>query len=160
MIKHYIFLLYDMIVVILSFFIANLIRFGLANNERTTDLYIQVMGLAVVSCFVINRIFRIDHHVFDRGYFAEFVAVVKCEIGIAMALLFYLYFSQEGQNYARLQMGYYFIAYFILSYFGRLVLKKLVAVYYRNSRSYKQILLVTTTDKVEGILDKLDTTNN
>lgn len=159
-IKHYVFLVYDLLTVVVSFYLANYIRFGEDNAERNNELFVQVMALAVLACFVGNRLFRLDHKIFDRGMFAEFLAVVKCELCLALAILAYLYFTKEGGNYARLQLFYFFVLFFILSYFGRLIIKKIVAISYKKSRSCKQILLVTSEDKVESILDKFDTTNN
>ncbi len=160
LIKHYMFLLYDMAAVLVSFLLASLIRFGTMDLKQNDGLFLQVLGLALVAYFVGNRIFRLDHKVFDRGLFAEFVAVVKGELCIAMVVLFYLFFSKEAANYARLQMIYFFSIYFVFSYFGRLLMKRLIAIYYKSSRSYKQILLVTTSDKVNSILEKIETTNN
>lgn len=160
LIKHYIFLIYDLLMVVVSFYIANYIRFGALNPQEYVDLFVQVLGLAVVSCLVGNRLFRLDHKVFDRGMFAELIAVIKGSLCIAVPVLFYLYFSKEAINYARLQLGYFFVIYFLLSYFGRLIMKKMVAFYYRKSRSYKQVLLVTSSEKVDAILDKFETTNN
>ena len=160
LIKHYIFLIYDLAVVVASFYIANCIRFGDDNSIGSNELFVRVMGLAVVAIIIANRLFRLDYKVFDRGMFAELMAVIKGEFYMAASLLFYLFFSQEGIKYARLQLGYFFIFYFVLSYFGRLLLKKIVAAYYKRSRSYKHVLLVSSSDKVESILDKFETTNN
>ena len=77
LIKHYVFLFYDLLVVAVSFILANQIRFGGIEESGQRSLFYQVLLIALAAAFLGNRILRLDHHVFDRGLFAEFMAVVN-----------------------------------------------------------------------------------
>lgn len=161
LIKRYIFLFYDMLVVAASLIIANVIRFGRINIQETDkDLYMLFLLVELFACVLGNRLFNLDSNIFDRGWFKEFFAVLKSEICIMLAGLFFLYFIKESTTFPRLQMLYFLISYFVLSYLGHQLVKKLIALYYRNSHSFKRIMLLSTSDKVEQIVEKIKTTNN
>ncbi len=173
LIKRYIFLFFDMAVVVLSLVIANLIRFGTAYRpvenirfgfmyipEADKDVYMLFLLVELFACVLGNRLFNLDSNIFDRGWFKEFFAVLKSEICIMLAGLFFLYFIKESTTFPRLQMVYFLISYFVLSYLGHQLVKVIIAAYYRNSRSFKQILLLSTSDKVGQILEKIKSTNN
>ncbi|MBR1860484.1 MAG: sugar transferase [Lachnospiraceae bacterium] len=161
LIKRYIFLFLDMLIVALSLGIANIIRFGKLNiSEADKDLYLLFLLVELFACVLGNRLFNLDSNIFDRGWFKEFFAVLKSEICIMLAGLFFLYFIKESTTFPRLQMLYFLISYFVLSYLGHQLVKKLIAVYYKNSHSFKQIMLISTSDKVEQIVEKIKTTNN
>ena len=173
LIKRYIFLFFDMFVVLASFVIANLIRFGNEWKEPTfirlgflyfpdnsADLYVLFLLVELFACVLANRMFNLDNNVFDRDWFKEFFAVLKSEICIMLAGLLFMYFIKESTTFPRLQTLYFLIAYFVLSYFGHQLVKRLVAVYYKNSHSFKRIMLLSTSDKVEQIVEKIKTTNN
>ncbi len=161
LIKRYIFLFLDMMIVVASLLIANVIRFGKVNiPEYDQDLYMLFLIVELFACVLGNRMFNLDNNIFDRGWFKEFFAVLKSEVCIMLAGLFFLYFIKESTTFPRLQMLYFLISYFVLSYLGHQLVKKLIEIYYKNSRSYKQIMLITTSDKVNQILEKFKETNN
>ena len=150
----------DIVALTLALVLSNLIRFGAVDLFQYDKLYIHVYIIAVAACMIGNLAFRLDSHIFDRGYYQEFIAVVKSCVCIAVVVLTYLFMSQEGIHYSRAQLVYFFAIYFVLSYVGHQLLKPVIAGYYKRSRSCRKIMLITSSDKVEEILEKFALRNN
>ncbi len=160
LIKRYLFLLLDMICIIIAILLANLFRFRRIDLTEFDYLYVKVAVVAMVACFMGVRAFHLDKHVFDRGWYQEFLAITKAAICIGILVMAFLYFSQEAINFSRLLMIYMIPTYIILDYIAHVVAKPIVAKYYRGSHSYKQIMLITSSDKVDEILHIFESTNN
>ena len=150
----------DIVALTLALVLSNLIRFGAVDLFQYDKLYIHVYIIAVAACMIGNLAFRLDSHIFYRGYYQEFIAVVKSCVCIAVVVLTYLFMSQEGIHYSRVQLVYFFAVYFVLSYVGHQLLKPVIAGYYKRSRSCRKIMLITSSDKVEEILEKFALRNN
>ncbi len=160
LIRHYVFAFVDVISLLIAFILANIIRFHKVDLADHDYLYVKVFGVAVLGCIIGNRLLHLYHRIFDRGLYEEFLAVVKSTCCVGIVIITFLFFSQEGINYSRLLMIYSLPIYMLVSYGLHILIKPLIAVYYRNSRSFKQIMLISSLDKVESILEKFETTNN
>lgn len=160
LIKRYVFMGIDIVALTLALVLSNLIRFGAIDLFDYDKLYIHVYVIAVAACVIGNISFRLDRHIFDRGYYQEFIAVVKSCVCIGVVVLTYLFMSQEGIHYSRAQLMYFFAIYFVFSYVGHQLLKPVIAGYYKRSRSCRKIMLITSSDKVEEILEKFALRNN
>ena len=159
-IKHYVFLGIDLLSIVVAVVGANLIRFGQFQLFERDNLYIHVMVVALVACVFGNAVFHLDRHIFDRGKYQEFLAVGKSSICIGVAILVYLYLSKWAVHYSRVQWIYFMIIYYLLAYVGHQLAKPVIATYYRESRSCRQVMLITSSDKVDDILEKFSRTNN
>lgn len=159
-IKRYVFIGIDIIALTLALVLSNVIRFGTIDLLQFDNLYIHVYVISLVSCVIGNITFKLDQHIFDRGYYQEFLAVVKSCICIAIVVLAYLFMSQQGIHYSRAQLSYFFMIYFVLSYMGHECFKPIIASYYKKSRSCRKIMLISTSDKVNEILKKFTLRNN
>lgn len=160
LIKHYVFLCIDISALAIAFVLSNYLRFQEISLGAYENLYINVFIVSIVACIAGNLILKLDKHIFDRGSYQEFLAVCKSAFCIGVAVMVYFFLSQQGIYYSRLQWAYYFIIYFFLSYVGHQAAKWIIAQYYKNSRSCKKIMLITSSDKVEDILEKFQRTNN
>lgn len=160
LIKRYVFMGIDIVALTLALFLSNLIRFGAIDLFQYDKLYIHVYVIAIAACMIGNITFRLDSHIFDRGYYQEFLAVAKSCVCIGVVVLAYLFMSQEGIHYSRAQLTYFFVIYFVMAYVGHQLLKPTIATYYKKSRSCRQIMLITSSDRVEEILEKFALRNN
>lgn len=160
LIKHYVFLGIDIWALFIAFILSNYLRFQEVSLRSFENLYINVFIISIVACIAGNIILKLDKHIFDRGAYQEFLAVCKSAFCIGVAVMVYFFLSQQGINYSRLQWGYYFILYFVISYAGHQAAKWIIAKYYKKSRSCKKIMLITSSDKVNDILEKFQRTNN
>ena len=159
-IKYYVFRGIDVLALILALVLSNFLRFWEVQLFAYDHLYINIFAVSVIVCIASNIIFKLDRDIFDRGTYQEFLTVCKITFCIWSMIMGYLFMSQQGEHYSRLQSFYYIIIYFWASYTGRQIAKPLIAGYYRKSRSCKKIMLVTSSDKAEGILEKFGQTNN
>lgn len=160
LIKTYVFLGIDILSLFIATVLSNLIRFGTFQLFDYDNLYIHVLIWAVVACVAGNRMFRLDQHIFDRGLYAELISVIKSCVCVGMVILTYLFMTQEGIHYSRIQLVYFMIIYGVFSYLGHLLAKPAIGTYYKNSRSCNQIMLITSSDKVDDILEQFKMTNN
>lgn len=160
LIKHYVFMGIDIWALFIAFLLSNYLRFQEVSLHAFENLYINVFIISIVACIGGNIILKLDKHIFDRGAYQEFLAVCKSAFCIGVAVMVYFFLSQQGINYSRLQWGYYFILYFAISYAGHQAAKWIIAKYYKKSRSCKKIMLITSSDKVNDILEKFRRTNN
>lgn len=160
LIKHYVFLGIDILALVVALILSNYLRFHKISLWEYENLYINVFIISMIACIAGNIILKLDKHIFDRGAYLEFIAVCKSAFCVGVAVMVYFFLSQQGINYSRLQWAYYFIIYFVFSYIGHLAAKYFVAKYYKNSRSCKKIMLITSSDKVNDILEKFQRTNN
>lgn len=160
LIKRYAFLILDLAALGLALIFSNIIRFKKLELYAYNNLYIYVFLIAVVACIMGNIALKLDKHIFDRGAYQEFIAVIKSSACISVGILAYLYVTQEGINYSRLQLAYFVTIYFFASYIGHQLAKVVIGKYYKKSHSYKRIMLITSLDKVDQILEKFRETNN
>lgn len=160
LIKRYSFMMIDVCGLFVALVLSNLMRFGTLQLFQYDNLYIHVFVIALVACIMGNLSFHLDKHIFDRGYYQEFVSVVKSGICIATIVMAYLVLSQEAIHYSRIQLIYFFIIYIVTDYVGHQIAKPVIANYYKNSRSCRKILLFTSSDKVDQVLERFHMTNN
>lgn len=159
-IKHYAFLAIDITALTGALIFSNIIRFQQLQLFAYDNLYIYVFLVALGACVIGNIMLKLNKHIFDRGAYQEFIAVLKSSACVGVAILGYLYVTQEGIHYSRLQLSYFFTIYFLASYIGHQLAKSVIGEYYKRSHSYKKIMLITSLDKAEQILKKFQKTNN
>ncbi len=160
LIRRYAFLLIDIIILFIANAIANLVRFRKVIPTGQERMYLVVIAFACIAILFANAFFQLDKNVFERGVYQEFLAVIKLTVSVGTVVLIYLFLSQQGTDYSRLQLSIFILSFAVLDYVGRLLSKRTIAGYYRNSRSCRQIMLLTTADKLESIFRKYKDSNN
>ena len=160
LIKRYSFIMIDVFSLFIALVLSNLMRFGTLQLFQYDNLYIHVFVIALLACVMGNLSFHLDKHIFDRGYYQEFISVAKSGICIATIVMTYLVLSQEAIHYSRIQLIYFFVIYMVMDYVGHQLAKPIIANYYKNSRSCRKILLFTSSDKVDQVLERFHMTNN
>lgn len=159
-IKYYVFRGIDVLALVLALVLSNFLRFWDVRLFAYDHLYINIFAVSVIVCIAANIILKLDRNIFDRGAYQELMTVCKSTFCIWAMVMGYLFMSQQGQHYSRLQSFYYIIIYFWASYAGRQTAKQAIVRYYKRSRSCKKIMLVTSSDKAAEILEKFEQTNN
>lgn len=121
--KHWDFILWDLICLQVAFVAAYMVRHGVGIpytrsiylNEALVLIFIQVILVFLTENF---------KSVLKRGYYKEFVATAKQAALVTLASTFYLFLVQEGQGYSRMSLLLTGGFYFLLSYVVRLLWKK------------------------------------
>lgn len=150
-VKHYDFIIWDMICLQASFVLAYLFRHGNLFVYRN-ELY-RNMGifLVLVDCVVIflNSTFK---NVLKRGYYKEFQETVKHTFIIVVLSALYLFSIQKGIDYSRIVLYITWGLYLLTSYVVRILWKRSL-VRHMSITEKKSLLLVTSIGLVEETLE-------
>ena len=155
LIETYAVLLIDLICVSLSYFVAYLMRFGVFDGIRSRDRWLQVYLFCLFFCLLYNFTTDGYRHFFKRGYFEEFLFVFKYNIVMFLVVSAGVYALRMELDFSRLVLGYFVVINLFLSYGVRLLFKRLMRSYYRKSYSSDKILVVTTSDELEKVMDHI-----
>lgn len=142
--KHYDFMILDLICLQGAFVIAYMIRMGIRNpykSELYRGMAVYLMLIDLVAIF-FDETFR---DVLKKGYYQGFVSVLKHAFVVTMLAIFYLFATQTGEDYSRLVLGVTGVLYVFLSYGVRLGWKYILK--YKILAERKKSLLIITTEK-------------
>ena len=117
--KHWDFILVDLISLELSFLLAYVIRHGF-ENPFVKPLYQGEAIIFLVSQLLAARAFS---GVLRRGYYIEFVYTVKHVLIVMACTLVILFVVKETSTYSRLVLGITGVLYIVFSYITRTILK-------------------------------------
>lgn len=161
--KHFDFLLLDIISLNLSIYIAFIIQKTFIKVEDTflffaTDETAKFVVVANIAAAVTALMLHTYKNILKRGYYKELVSVIKFTATVFLATVLYI-FSFENDSSDRIKVILYISAgiFFVLSYVIRVLYKKIVLYNLRNKEG-SSLLLVTTSDIAEGVLNTLEET--
>lgn len=155
-IKHIDFILLDMICLQLAFVAAYFLRFGIKNPYENIA-YRSVAVVLALAQFIITVFGNNFKNVLKRGFFREFSATLKMAILVTVFGISYLFLMKSGGGYSRLTMVFTGTIYLVVSYLFRLIWKLIVKKRYARSEGNKSLLVITTFDKVEHVLERIKT---
>lgn len=154
-IEKVIILLLDLFSMGISVIIAFQLRYGIfmGVNESKDQLW-QYVILAAIA-LILKLIFDFDHHFFRRGFFEELVSVGKEQIVISIFWILTLYLLHRAEELSRLVFGYFTIVNIVITYAAHLLLKQFLTKNYKQSKYSSRMLLVTTREKVDKVLENI-----
>lgn len=142
--KHIDFMLLDVLCMQIAFIVSYIWRFGLGNPYIDKDYRILAVVFLFIDFFVeiVSDAFK---NVLKRGYLDEFIFTCKHVALVEIITTFFLFTTQMGEIYSR--MSYYIMIpiYILVSYSGRVVLKKTIKK--RGFVSSKKSLFVIAPEK-------------
>ena len=145
--KHYDFILLDLLCLQISFLIAYMLRHN-GGIPYTNPLYLDMAIFLVFCDIVVTFFYNTFHGVLRRGYYKEFAKTFNHVLFIEMFSAFFLVTRQEAEEYSRIVLYVTGVIYFVLTYLVRIIwknrLKKRKNI--KNSRSF---LIVTSSDLIE-----------
>ena len=146
------FTIVDLICMSIGFFLGIFIRHGDFAIMDIYSVYREVYMVLAISIIVNAFLFRPYEDIFHRGFWIEFVNVVKCLcVQIAVAFI-YMFVMQITEEYSRLAFAFAIISISVFTYIGRVLAKTVLRNFGEKSRYKKKLLIVTTSDKAEGLL--------
>jgi len=155
--KHWDFILLDMICLEFSFLLAFMIRHNTI-QIHTMPLYRSEAAILLV-CQLLAVFFSDTFSgVLKRGYYLEFLNTVKHVLFVMAFALGILFAIKETGTYSRIVFGITGVMYAIISYVGRLILKQIVRSNVTKSNQHS-IIIVTTKDLVEEVISNLKREN-
>lgn len=146
------FTILDLLCMSLGFFFGIFIRHGDFNIMNVYSVYREVFVVLAISIIANAFLFRPYEDIFRRGFWVEFINVVKCLcVQVAVAVV-YMFMMQISGNYSRLAFAYAIVSILVLTYMGRLFVKTLLRNVVEKSAYRKKLLVVTTSENAEALL--------
>ena len=148
-----IFTILDLLCMSAGFFLGIFIRHGDFYCMNTFSVYREVYVILAISIIANAFFFRPYEDIFRRGMWVEFINVVKClSVQMAVAVV-YMFMVQSSSYYSRLAFAFAVISISILTYVGRLLAKTFLRNVVEKSTYRKKLLVVTTSDRAESLLN-------
>jgi len=155
MIQNTCILLIEIVSICISYFLSLYFRGILQHLAIETAYYTNILLFIILSDVLLYFFIDWNKAMFQRGYFVELIAVSKFNLCLVLVLTFVLFITQNAQDFSRLVFFYFFICNTCLTYIGHILLKKYLQSIYKKSSSSNKILVITTSDLIESVLDKL-----
>ena len=148
-------LIVDLCSLIVSMGIAFWIRYGIfyGRFEHGDQIWLLLFAIALYGLIFVLMDF--SHHFFRRGMFDEFVNVVKSELIFSAVLIMALFVMHRSADLSRLVLGYQIVINTVVMYAARVIFKQYMVKVYRNSRHSNRLLVVTSSDQAENVLENL-----
>ena len=148
------FTILDLFCMVAGFFLGIFIRHGDFRILDTYSVYQEVLIVLGIAIIANAFFFRPYEDIFRRGSWIEFINVMKC-LGVQLTVaVVYMFVVQNGAHYSRLAFAYACISIFVITYFGRLILKKIMRNAADSWLYRKKLLVVSTSEKAEALLSK------
>lgn len=154
--KHFDFILLDMICLQIAFLLAYVIRHD-SGSPYIVPLYRNMAIFMELLDIVVMFFYETLSNVLKRGYFREFAATVKHVLLVELFSVLYLFTMQEGQAYSRTALYLTGVIYAILTYIVRISWKKILRS--RMSEENRSLLVVTTKDMAEQVVHNIRENN-
>ena len=148
------FTILDLLCMSMGFFLGIFIRHGNFSCMNTFSVYREVYVVLAISIIGNAFFFKPYEDIFRRGFWVEFINVVKCLcVQMAIAVL-YMFMLQSSSNYSRLAFAYAVISISILTYVGRLIAKTFLRNVAEKNVYRKKLLVVTNSENAENLLSR------
>lgn len=145
----------DLISIIASFAMAFGVRYQVLFGRETLGDQIWIVALAVIIYISVSFYTNVGFNFYRRGFFEEFVNVIKTETSYMILLLLMLFFMHRSSDLSRLVFGYTVIFNTIFMYGIRTAFKLYMLKIYRSSKNSKRMLVVTNSGIADAVLQNL-----
>ena len=151
--KHADFLILDIIVLQLSFYVAYCIRHGIG-NMYADQLYAGMAIVLLLIDIVIGIIFENLHNVMKRGFWIEAIQTSKQVLEVFALFAIYLVTVQSAEQFSRTVLYLTMVFYWILGYVGRTLWKTYLKHHSRYA-SKRSLIIVTKADRLPILTEQL-----
>ena len=152
--KHWDFILLDVVCLQVSFFIAFIMR-----HTSWGEYEILVYKGEAVILFLAQMLAVFFHSAFSgvlrRGYYSEFINTLKHVAMVLIYALVILFIDKETDTYSRIVLVVTGSVYATVSYVGRIILKYFVKRSVANKKGHS-LIVVTTKDQVDEVIENLE----
>ena len=153
-IKHFDFMLWDLISLQFSLLLAYWIRHGI-RNMYSYNLYVNMAIVLVLIDLVSVVGFETMHNVLKRGYWVEFTQTVKQVTLVVVMSSLYLFTIQAGEDYSRFVLGMTGIIYLWISYITRLIWKKHLKAHMKSGGK-RALMIITTSELLSEVENNIE----
>lgn len=142
--KHFDFILIDLISLHLAFVLSYVCRHGIGNPYKNL-LYRNMAFMLTFIDFFVVFLFETLKGVLRRGYYQELAATVKHVILVMLLAVLYLFTIQEGTSFSRSVLYFTAVFYIIFAYVTRILWKKHLQKRMENGGD-RSLLIITSSD--------------
>jgi exopolysaccharide biosynthesis polyprenyl glycosylphosphotransferase len=114
------------------------------------EVHVLVCVFFLLFCTIYSFLLDWNRNFLERGIFVEFVAVLKFNVFMVLAVASALFVLQRGAEFSRLVMGYFAVMDQVLVWLVRLAMKKLLRVYLTAESNLVKIMVITT----DGVMSR------
>ncbi len=153
-VKHLDFLILDMLMLICSYTIANILRRGW-ESLYGNDSYLSMAGILLLLMAIVAILGDSYQNILRRGYQLEFKNVLIQSVVVLVLAITYMFVIRKQTEYSRLVFGYFLITNIILTYVERLAWKRVIRRRLVNSKERSCLLVISRYDGLEECLRQL-----
>lgn len=154
--KHFDFILWDLISVTLSFWLAfeirNNMNYGLVWESSYRGFYLTCVAFYMIIAFFL----RSYSNIVRRGYMSEVLVIIKQNIVFLGCVLAYLVFTKQSSIFSRLFLGYFIVLNFVFMSVFRLAWKSVIRKKLQESDKFVHLLVVTSNQLIDNCVRKLE----
>lgn len=157
--KHLDFMLLDLCCIQIAYYISYAMRNGFG-NPYSKELYLNI-GLVLACISLLTAFFtELFSGVLKRGLYKEFILTARQAIIVELITSFYLFCTKRADEFSRFVLFVMGGLYFILSYFVRVLWKKILKKKINDSNT-RSLIVVTTSDLAKDCISRIrkDTCN-
>lgn len=146
-------LLVDLFCMIISYLLSTWIRYGGITSDWISNVYGVALVIILLLYIAIYYTYDTYSRLFNRGFFEELIAVVKINCFLAATLTVVMFVFQEGATYSRLFFSCFILLNILITYLIRQYYKILLLAVYKKSNSSYKMMIITTSDQIQNILN-------
>lgn len=154
-IENVLILLTDIISLWISLGIAFGIRYGIFYGAYEHGDQLWQIVLIIILYGFMNVLGNFSRHFFRRGNFEELVWVIRNQMIFSVVWIVILFLIHRSSELSRLVYGYFIIINVLLTFIGRTLLKQYMVKVYKTSKYSNRLLIVTTSEKIEAVIENL-----
>ncbi len=155
LIESYLLLFADLVSIALAYTIAILIRYRKFSRVMEPELHFVVCIGFLLFCTIYSFMFDWNREFIKRGILVELIAVTKFNIFMELAVMAFLFMLQRSAGVSRLVMGYFAVLNILIVWLVRLVMKKVLRMYFTASSNIVKIMIITKKQILEKTVEKL-----
>lgn len=154
-VKHLDFLLIDLLMLQLAYFLSYTTRMG-GGIPYTDTTYMSCAVVIFLESLAFLMVDESYHDIMRRGVFRELISVLELVFVSFVGVLVFLFFTKQSENYSRLMQAYFFVYSLELCWIGRVGWKLFLQRRHQVTDDAKRrLLLVSTKERAISFLDQL-----
>ena len=142
-IESYVLLFTDLLSVTVSYVIAILLRYQKFIRVPEPEVHFLVYICFLLFCTVYSFLLDWNRKFLIRGNFVEFLAVLKFNLFMALAIASFLFMIRRGEDFSRGVWGYFVVSDILIVWLVRLIMKKALRAYFTSKSNIVKIMVIT-----------------
>lgn len=145
----------DLLSVAISYLLALMIRFGNIRTSMSVQVHYTVCVYIMLFCVLYGVLSDWNRGFFDRGHLVEFIAIVKYNVVLVLAITCLMYFVKLADLYSRLTFGFFAVFNVFIMFACHSLFKVYVIKFYQNSASSDKVMIVTESIHVAELVENI-----